>query len=161
MLEKQNIDDLTTEELGQLFPIEIVPYDKKWSELFSNEKKLIHRILGERVALRIEHFGSTAVEGLAAKPTVDILVEIPPLTDELKEIIIREMKSINYNYIWRTDEKTPYMNFVKGYTLKGFVGNVFHIHMADKLHSLWDRIYFRDYLRKNTTVAKEYENIKN
>jgi GrpB-like predicted nucleotidyltransferase (UPF0157 family) len=52
------------------------------------------------------------------------------------------------------------MNFVKGYSLKGFKGNVFHIHLADKTHSLWDRIYFRDYLRKNATVAKEYENIK-
>ena len=158
--ETKELVDLTTEELGQLFPIEIVPYDKKWSELFSEEKKLIQRTLGEMVALRIEHFGSTAIEGLASKPTIDILIEIPPLTDELKEIIIRIMKEINYHFIWRTDENVPYMNFVKGYTLKGFMGNVFHIHMADKLHSLWDRIYFRDYLRNNTTVAKEYENIK-
>lgn len=160
MVNKQKLEDMTPEELGKLFPIQIVPYDKKWSTLFSEEKKLIQRTLGDVVALRIEHFGSTAIEGLAAKPTIDILVEIPPLTDQLKTFVMNAMKKIDYHFIWRTDEQTPYMNFVKGYTLKGFEGNVFHIHMADKTHPLWDRIYFRDYLRKNTTIAKEYENLK-
>jgi GrpB-like predicted nucleotidyltransferase (UPF0157 family) len=158
--EEKELDDLTIEELGQLFPIEIVPYDKKWSELFLEEKKLIQRTLGEWAALRIEHFGSTAIEGLAAKPIIDILVEIPQLTDELKDKVMKAMKGIGYHFIWRTDEQPPYMNFVKGYTLNGFEGNVFHIHMADETHSLWDRIYFRDYLRKNINVAKEYENLK-
>ena len=69
--ETKELVDLTTEELGQLFPIEIVPYDKKWSEFFSEEKKLIQRTLGEMVALRIEHFGSTAIEGIASKPNVE------------------------------------------------------------------------------------------
>lgn len=160
MFKNQNIDNLTIEELGHLFPIEIVPYDKKWSDFFLEEKKLIQRTLGERIALRIEHFGSTAVEGLAAKPTIDILIEIPKLTEELKTEIIKTMKGIGYHFIWRTDEQSPYMNFVKGYTLNGFEGNIFHIHMADKKHSLWDRIYFRDYLRKNTNIAKEYEKLK-
>lgn len=158
--ETNELENFTTEELGQLFPIVIVPYNKKWNELFWEEKKLILNTLGEKVALRIEHFGSTAIEVLAAKPTIDILVEIPPLTDELKTEVVEEMKEIGYNFIWRTDEPPPYMNFVKGYTLKGFEENVFHVHMADKSHSLWDRIYFRDYLRKNVIVAREYENLK-
>ena len=160
MFENQNIDNLTTEELGHLFPIEIAPYDKNWVEIFISESKLIRDTLGDSTALKIEHFGSTAVEGLAAKPTIDILVEIPKLTEELKTQIIKRMKGIGYYYIWRTDEQPPYMNFVKGYTINGFEGNVFHIYMADKEHSLWDRICFRDYLRKNTNVVKEYEKLK-
>lgn len=161
MSEKQKkIEDLTVQELGELFPIEIVPYDKKWIELFSIESKIIQEALGENIALRIEHIGSTAIEGLSAKPTIDILVEIPPLTDELKATIIRKMKEIYYHFIWRSDEQTPYMNFVKGYTLEGFSGNIFHIHMGDNKHALWDRIYFRDFLRKNPVIAKEYELLK-
>lgn len=160
MFENQSIDKLSTEELGHLFPIEIVPYDKKWVEIFNSECKLIREILGDNIALKIEHFGSTAVEGLAAKPTIDILVEIPTLTEELKTQIIKTMNGIGYHFIWQTNEQPPYMNFVKGYTLNGFEGNVFHIHMADKTHSLWDRICFRDYLRKNTNVAKAYEKLK-
>lgn len=154
------MESLTTQELGELFPIEIVPYNNKWKEIFANERKLIQNTLGENIALRIEHFGSTAVEGLSAKPTIDMLIEIPQLTKELTERVIEKMREIGYHFMWRTDESTPYMHFVKGYTLKGFEGNIFHIHMGDKTHSLWDRIFFRDFLRNNPTTAKEYEKLK-
>jgi GrpB-like predicted nucleotidyltransferase (UPF0157 family) len=58
------------------------------------------------------------------------------------------------------DLNSPYMMFVKGYTLKGFKGNTFHIHMADREHLLWERIYFRDYLRANAEIAQEYVKLK-
>jgi GrpB-like predicted nucleotidyltransferase (UPF0157 family) len=160
MVNDKKLEDLTPEELGKLFPIQIVPYDKNWVNIFNSESKLIKDTLGDNIALKIEHFGSTAVDGISAKPTIDILVEIPFLTDNLKEMIIQKMTKIDYHFIWRTDEKLPYMHFVKGYTINGFEGNIFHIHMGDKTHPLWDRIYFRDYLRQNIKVAKEYESLK-
>mgnify|MGYP000930753676 FL=1 len=70
------------------------------------------------------------------------------------------MAAIDYIFIWRTDEKVPYMHFVKGYSPEGFKGNLFHIHMSDKTHPLWDRIFFRDYLRQNKRVATAYETLK-
>ena len=158
--DSRKLEDLTTDELGKLFPVKIVPYDKKWKDVFKTEAELIRKTLGQDLALRIEHFGSTAIEGLSSKPTIDILVEIPPLTEELKKTLIQKMSKLDYNFIWRTDDPTPYMNFVKGYTINGFQGQVFHIHMGDKTHSLWDRIYFRDYLIKNQEVAKEYGQLK-
>lgn len=160
-MHEKKLEDLTPEELGKLFPIQIVPYDKNWGEIFKQESALIKDTLGGSIALRIEHFGSTAIEGLAAKPTIDILVEIPALTSSIKEMIIKKMTAIDYHFIWRTDEKVPYMHFVKGYTSEGFKGNVFHIHMGDKTHALWDRIFFRDYLRNHKMIAKEYETLKN
>ena len=160
MVREKKLEDLTPEELGKLFPIQIVPYDKNWVNIFNSESKLIKDTLGDNIALKIEHFGSTAVDGISAKPTIDILVEIPFLTDKLKEMIIQKMAEIDYHFIWRTDERVPYMHFVKGYTIDGFKGNVFHIHMGDKSHPLWDRIYFRDYLRQNNKVAEEYESLK-
>lgn len=159
-MQNKSLDELTTEELGRLFPIEIVPYNKQWNTLFLLEKELINNSLGEKIALKVEHFGSTAVLGLSAKPIIDILVEIPQLTEELKASIISKMDKIGYKFIWRTDDEEPYMNFVKGYTITGFEGQVFHIHMGDKNHSLWDRIFFRDYLREHPEIAKEYENLK-
>lgn len=160
MVKQKKLEELTTEELGKLFPIQIVPYDKNWVEIFNSEKELLRNVLGDNIALKIEHFGSTAIKGLSAKPTIDILVEIPPLSENLKEQIIKKMTVIDYHFIWRTDEKTPYMHFVKGYTIDGFKGIVFHIHMGDKSHPLWDRIYFRNYLRKNKSVAEKYEKLK-
>ena len=160
MVNEKKLEDLTPEELGKLFPIQIVPYDKNWVNIFNSESRLIKDTLGDNIALKIEHFGSTAVDGISAKPTIDILVEIPFLTDNLKEMIIQKMTEIDYHFIWRTDERLPYMHFVKGYTIDGFKGNVFHIHMGDKSHPLWDRICFRDYLRRNKKVAEEYEALK-
>lgn len=154
------LENLTPEELGKLFPIQIVPYDKNWVDIFNSESVLLKNSLGDKIAVKVEHFGSTAVEGLFAKPTIDILVEIPQLTDNLKETIIKKMTDIDYTFIWRTDEIIPYMHFVKGYRKDGFKGNVIHIHMGEKSHPLWDRICFCDYLRQNKKVAEEYESLK-
>jgi GrpB-like predicted nucleotidyltransferase (UPF0157 family) len=156
----RKIDDLSKEELGQLFPIKIVPYNADWTIWFETEKKLLVETLGNDVVLRIEHFGSTSVRGLSAKPTIDILIEIPPLTEQLKDWIIGKMKNIGYDFIWRTDDTVPYMMFVKGYTFDGIKGQSFHIHMGEHTHSLWDRLYFRDYLRQNQKTLKEYEKLK-
>lgn len=154
------IEDLSKEEIGRLFPVEVIPYDRNWVELFKKEKPLLLQALGEEIALRIEHFGSTAVPNLAAKPTIDILVEIPPLTPKLKERIISKMKAISYQFIWRADCESPYMMFAKGYDLVGITEQTFHIHMGQADHPLWDRLYFRDYLIENPEIAKQYEKLK-
>ena len=49
----------------------IVKYDPKWIILFERESELIRLGLNESLLTRIEHFGSTAIPGLAAKPIVD------------------------------------------------------------------------------------------
>lgn len=154
------LNELSTEELGKLFPIEIVPYRDSWENDFEEERKALENKLGKDIAERIEHFGSTAVKGLSAKPIIDILMEIPVLNEVLKEEIISKMSGLGYQFIWRTDNEIPYMNFVKGYTPEGYKGKVFHVHMADEHHNLWERTYFRDYLRQHPEVAKEYDNLK-
>jgi GrpB-like predicted nucleotidyltransferase (UPF0157 family) len=58
--------------------IVIAEYDPAWPERFELERARVAAALGER-ALRIEHIGSTSVPGLAAKPIVDILVEVESL----------------------------------------------------------------------------------
>ena len=57
--------------------IELVPYDPLWPERFAEEAARVARALGHLPGLRIEHIGSTAVPGLAAKPILDIPIEIP------------------------------------------------------------------------------------
>src|SRR5690242_16664231 len=52
--------------------IQIVDYDPRWPDLFAWEAAMIRSVLGSRV--RIEHVGSTSVPGLAAKPTIDLLL---------------------------------------------------------------------------------------
>jgi GrpB-like predicted nucleotidyltransferase (UPF0157 family) len=62
-------------------PIEIREYDPEWPRLYELEEARIRAALGPR-ALRIEHAGSTAVPGLAAKPIVDVVLEVADSADE-------------------------------------------------------------------------------
>ena len=145
---------MTKEELGKLYPIYLESYNKKWPALFEKEKNILKNIFGKNI--KIEHIGSTAITGLSAKPTIDILVELP--NDLNKEQIIKIMENNKYIYM---KEQTKHIMFVKGYTSKGIGKESYHIHIGPLNQNwLWDRIYFRDYLNNNAYEAKEYEDLK-
>lgn len=155
----KKLEDLTPQEIAKLFPVIMEQPNKNWTTLFEVEKKQIVNIIGRR-AIRIEHIGSTAIPNIYAKPSIDILVEIANDTT-IKNEVIELMKANGYHFMLRKDRLPPFLSFLKGYTAEGFKGQVYHIYMAEKEHEiLWDRIYFRDYLRENKSVAKEYESIK-
>jgi len=154
----KSINELSKEEIAQLFPVILANYDPLWARLFVEEQQLISNALG-KIGLRIEHFGSTSIPNLTAKDTIDILVEIP---DEqvLNDDIIARMKNIAYDFMWQADGDPPYMVFVKGYNADGVKEQTFHIHMGPRQHKLWDRVYFRDYLIAFPEVAMQYEALK-
>jgi GrpB-like predicted nucleotidyltransferase (UPF0157 family) len=153
----KNLDTLNREELGRLFPIIISEHKDEWKTLFNLEKKRLLNILTKERAIRVEHIGSTAVPGLVAKPTIDILIEIRDYKikqNEIKEIMIAS----GYIHI---KEQVDHMMFVKGYTPEGFKGQCYHIHMEPEgAESIRERIYFRDYLISNPKVAEEYAALK-
>lgn len=148
---------MTIEELGRLYPIMIVEYSHEWPKAFEKEKAILAQILGLKIALRIEHIGSTAVPGVSAKPTVDILVEIPNAPTIHQDI----MKRMTDNGYIHMKEQQDHLMFVKGYTPTGLASESFHVHMGSKEQGwLWDRVAFRDYLRRNLNAAKDYEKQK-
>lgn len=61
--------------------VTVTDYDPRWPEVFAREAERIRAALSDR-ALRIEHAGSTAVPGLAAKPVIDIVLVIADSRDE-------------------------------------------------------------------------------
>lgn len=151
----KQIHEMSAEELGRLFPIILVRHDKKWEKLYNTEKILIKKTLGHNI-VRIEHIGSSAVPDLMSKPTIDILLE---LEENVKnETIINSFKGLGYHYIPKTENPPPHMMFVKGYTINGFKGQIYHVHA--RYCGDWDEIYFRDYLISNPIIAKEYEDLK-
>ena len=156
---KVNFDDLTAEQVGKLFPIQIVPYNPDWKMLFEQEKALITDVLGENVALNVEHIGSTSVEGLAAKPTIDIIVEVPNLSDEMKQGIIKKLETIGYGNMCNA-EKDNKMTLGKGYGENFVCTKTYHIHIREKGNKLQQEIYFRDFLRQNSDVRDEYAKLK-
>ena len=62
-------------------PIELCDYDPAWPRLYQREAARIRSVLGDRV-VRLEHVGSTSVPGLAAKPILDLVLEVPDAADE-------------------------------------------------------------------------------
>jgi GrpB-like predicted nucleotidyltransferase (UPF0157 family) len=73
----------------------IQDYDPSWPQRFETLRARIAAALGERVSV-IEHVGSTAVPGLAAKPIIDIDVVLRSATD-LPEVIAR-LASLGYEH---------------------------------------------------------------
>lgn len=71
--------------VGELKPltsrIVVADYDPAWPGLYAREEARIRRALGDGVR-RIEHVGSTAVPGLAAKPCIDIVLAVADSSDE-------------------------------------------------------------------------------
>jgi GrpB-like predicted nucleotidyltransferase (UPF0157 family) len=134
----------------------IVPYNPEWPELFVREAGFLRAKLPLSIVRRIEHFGSTAVPGLAAKPIIDLLVEVTSLT-QTKQEIVPILQSLGYEYFWRFDCKPPYAWFIKR-NPQGI--RTHHIHMVESDSVMWERLYFRDYLREFPEEARQYEQLK-
>src|SRR6202030_1812447 len=90
--------------------IELVPYDPRWPALFAAEAPLVRVALGDQV-LAIEHFGSTAIPGMAAKPIIDILVAVRSLA--AMDHAEAALTPLGYVF-WRDNPKRDRMFFVKG-----------------------------------------------
>lgn len=153
---KKDIKNLSVSELGKLFPIRMVEYNPQWPAYFEVEKVHLLKILKNQNLLRIVHFGSTAVPKLAAKPIIDILVEIADQTD--KEAVISKMTANGYSHM---KNHPTHLMFVKGYHKTGYDAICYHIHMGTKEEGqLWERLLFKDYLCTHWNIAKEYEELK-
>ncbi len=153
---KHDFSDVTSENeaerLGRLYPIILEKHNVKWKEYFVEEKAFLQEVFGDTV-LRINHIGSTAVPGLIAKPTIDILLEIR------EDIDIADITGIMVakGYIVNTPP-IDIITYVKGYGPNGFVGQAFHIHV--RRNGDWNELYFRDYLIAHPEVAKQYGTLK-
>jgi GrpB-like predicted nucleotidyltransferase (UPF0157 family) len=140
--------------------IAVVPYDPRWPELFELERKRLPSLFPGDLIKRIEHFGSTAVPGLPAKPIVDMLVEVRDLK-AAKRLIAPALEDRGYDYFWRPlwdEEKPPFYAWFIKRDSEG--KRTHHIHMVEAHFEHWDRLLFRDYLIEHPEVAREYGDLK-
>ena len=149
---ERSLKDMTLEELWQLFPVVLSPHRPEWKFWAAEEIMALEGLLAHFSPI-ISHVGSTAIPGIHAKPTVDILVELPAAVSFPAVKTLME----DSGYICMSEEETR-MSFNKGYTPSGYAERVFHIHF----HRCGDRaeICFRDYLIAHPDLAREYEALK-
>jgi len=152
--QNQRIDELVREEIA------IVHYDPGWPDMFNDEATFLRSRFPGSIIRRIEHFGSTAVPGLAAKPVIDMLIEVASL-DETKKHIVPVLQAEGYEYFWRPsfgDDVPPWYAWCIKRNTDG--ARTHHLHMVEAGWDIWDRLYFRDYLREFPKVAEEYGKLK-
>ena len=150
------LQDMTNEELWALFPVILREHDPVWAEWFSEERRTLEAAVGTGRIVGIHHIGSTAVPGLLAKPTVDILLEVKE--GIVPEELIADIVSAGYLYTEQPDKPAPHMMFMKGYTPDGFGERVFHLHV--RYGGDWDELWFRDYLKTHPETAAAYAGLK-
>ncbi len=141
---------MTLEELWELFPIVLTEHKSCWADWYREEIAALKDVLPP---CEFYHIGSTAINGIFAKPIIDILITVE------SEARQKEVSGIlqNNGYIVMS-AKDGRIALNKGYTEKGFADRVFHAHV--RLCGDMDEICFRDYLNAHPSVAKEYERLK-
>lgn len=150
---KKRLEDMTLEELWQLFPIFLVEYRAEWADWYQEESHLLLSQLPEGLVKRISHVGSTAIPAIWAKNIVDILLEVASKED--LAVLVELLKEKG----WRVmNQDAGQCSLNKGYTEDGFAERVFHLHL--RLVGDHDELYFRDYLLDHPEVAKDYEQMK-
>jgi len=132
--------------------IEVVSYRPEWPAMFEQEAAELRRALGD-VARHVHHIGSTSVPGLAAKPIIDILLEVTTL--ESLDALNPPMLALGYEP--RGEFGIPR----RRYYPKGGADRTHQVHAfaAGDEHVI-RHLAFRDYLRAHSETAKEYGQLK-
>lgn len=134
-------------------PVHIEPYDPSWPAQFERERALLASVLAEWLVGPIEHVGSTAVRGLAAKPVIDIMAGVGSLASSQPAIAVLEQHGYCY---------APYKTEVMHWFCKPSPEiRTHHLHLVPFESERWrEPLTFRDALRSRPEVAREYERLK-
>lgn len=134
-------------------PVRIVAYDTSWPTRFDAEKALLRRAIGRWVTGGINHVGSTAVPGLAAKPVIDILVGVNDLPSSRD--CIAKLAELGYQYApYRADE----MHWL---CKPNPSHRTHHLHLVPTGSQRYrDELAFREILRSRSDLAIEYVALK-
>lgn len=149
----KSLSEMSLQELWLLFPIFLTEHQDYWDDWFKEESAFLHKILPKEYGIRISHVGSTAINGIWAKPIIDILIEVPQseTMSEVKAVLIEN------GYICMAESQRR-ISFNKGYSETGFAKKVYHLHL--RCFGDNNELYFRDFLNEKPMIAKEYETLK-
>lgn len=123
----------------------------EWAALFADEAARLTAALG-RAVVSIEHYGSTSIPGIKAKPVIDLLVGLPLLNDALA--LVGAMEGLGYDY-------APHAGVPGHHVFGRAVARTHLAHMVEHGSESWLRcLAFRDRLRNDPELAADYERLK-
>jgi len=134
-------------------PVVIVDPDTSWPEMFEAERvRLSDALVGLVVA--IEHYGSTAVPALSAKPVIDILIGLHDLGQA--DRCQAPLNSLGYLLYPQGcfDGRVAYLRFLVGRL-------AYNLSVCQYGSAYWNsHLLFRDRLRQDGPLAQDYEQLK-
>ena len=135
---------------GDAPPVEIVSYDPAWPARYEAERR---RLAGMLPGAEIEHFGSTAVPGLGAKPVIDVIALVDDLDRPIPVLIERGGYSFPAGYNAGLERR-------RWLCRPSAAVRDFHLTLTDDSSEFERRLRFRDALRADGALAREYESLK-
>lgn len=132
----------------------VVPYNEQWKTDFETIKQHLLPAVKDTI-VGIEHIGSTSVEGLSAKPIIDIDIVIKDYS--VFDIVVERLAILGYIHEGNLG--------IKDREAFDYKGNVdlpkHHLYVCPEFSSeLHRHIAFRDYLRNNPVAVLKYSKIK-
>jgi GrpB-like predicted nucleotidyltransferase (UPF0157 family) len=133
--------------------VRVVAYDPAWPNFFAKESERIRAVFEiARLPLLMEHTGSTAVPGLAAKPIIDILAGYPE--GAIVQNYIEAFQAAGYTH--RGEQEIPGREFFRRGDPRSY-----HVHLVLNGSSFWnEHLIFRDRLRANSSLRDGYAALK-
>lgn len=132
--------------------VELEAYQEGWGELYKEEVKRLKGIAGDRFR-DFAHIGSTAVEGMPAKPIIDILAVVEDLGAANELIPVLE----DHGYEHRPDEVGGRLFFAKGPRTSRSV----YLSITEKESDFYEEtIAFRNYIQEHSEAAEQYASEK-
>jgi len=129
----------------------VVPYDPAWPRAFEAERALLEQVLAPWLSKGIEHVGSTAVPGLAAKPIIDMVAGVRDLGEARAAFGL--LSALGYTH----REHRPEAHSLHKPGAGEWWEETHHLHLTEPGSDLWrERLAFRDSLRADPSLADEY-----
>lgn len=138
-------------------PVVIVDHDVRWFDAFDVAAAELRGALKPWI-VDIEHIGSTAVAGLAAKPIIDVQVGVVSL--DAGSRLVAAVEALGYVYVSEYERELPNRRYFRRTSLTGVTTH--HVHLVERTdHEWWDRhIQFRDWLRAHPDDRDRYAALK-
>jgi GrpB-like predicted nucleotidyltransferase (UPF0157 family) len=132
----------------------VVDADPRWEAEFESTARAIRVALPDSLKIDVEHFGSTAVPGCAAKPIIDVLLVLPG--QEHWPVAETVLPTIGFQ-LWIQNPDPHRRLFIRRSPSSGSRTHHIHLRMADDIAT---ELAFRDLLRRDPGAREEYALLK-
>jgi GrpB-like predicted nucleotidyltransferase (UPF0157 family) len=132
----------------------VVPHCPKWRDEFEQEAFELKQAMGDS-ALAVHHIGSTSIEGILAKPIIDILIEVHSFAD----VDQANSAMVNLGYEVMGEFGIKGRRYFRKNNVEGIRTHHVHVFTTGSQGAI-RHLAFRDYLRAHPEIAQQYSNLK-